>query len=51
LASGIAFFNLSHTALDQMSDATAHATWTLAEARSSTDIQSGRAAGPAALFV
>jgi Zn-dependent M28 family amino/carboxypeptidase len=28
------FFNLSHTALDQMSDAAAHATWTLARSRS-----------------
>ena len=28
------FFNLSYTALDQMSDAAAHATWTLAESRS-----------------
>ena len=27
-------FNLSHTALDQMSDAAAHATWTLAESKS-----------------
>ena len=29
------FFNLNHTALDQMSDAAAHATWTLARSRSS----------------
>ncbi len=28
------FFNLSNTALDQMSDATAHATWTLAKSKS-----------------
>jgi Zn-dependent M28 family amino/carboxypeptidase len=28
------FFNLSHTALDQMSDAAAHSTWTLAESKS-----------------
>ncbi len=28
------FFNLSHMALDQMSDAAAHATWTLAESKS-----------------
>jgi Zn-dependent M28 family amino/carboxypeptidase len=28
------FFNLSNTALDQMSDAAAHATWTLARSRS-----------------
>ena len=28
------FFNLSHVALDQMSDAAAHATWTLAESKS-----------------
>ena len=28
------FFNLSYPALDQMSDAAAHATWTLAESRS-----------------
>jgi Zn-dependent M28 family amino/carboxypeptidase len=28
------FFNLSYTALDQMSDAAAHATWTLARSRS-----------------
>ena len=27
------FFNLSYTALDQMSDAAAHATWTLARSR------------------
>ena len=27
------FFNLSHTALDQMSDAAAHTTWTLARSR------------------
>ena len=28
------FFNLSYTALDQMSDAAAHATWTLARSKS-----------------
>ena len=28
------FFNLSYPALDQMSDAAAHATWTLARSRS-----------------
>ena len=28
------FFNLSHVALDQMSDAAAHATWTLARSKS-----------------
>jgi len=28
------FFNLNHTALDQMSDAAAHASWTLARSRS-----------------
>ena len=28
------FFNLSYTALDQMSDAAAHATWTLARSQS-----------------
>ena len=28
------FFNLSYEALDQMSDAAAHATWTLARSRS-----------------
>ncbi|MGH2745433.1 MAG: M20/M25/M40 family metallo-hydrolase [Thermoleophilaceae bacterium] len=32
---GDTFFNLSHTALDQMSDAAAHAAWTLARSRSS----------------
>jgi Zn-dependent M28 family amino/carboxypeptidase len=31
------FFNLSHTALDQMSDAAAHATWTLARSRTPID--------------
>jgi hypothetical protein len=31
---GDTFFNLSYTALDQMTDAAAHATWTLAESRS-----------------
>jgi Zn-dependent M28 family amino/carboxypeptidase len=31
---GDTFFNLSYTALDQMADATAHATWTLAESDS-----------------
>jgi Zn-dependent M28 family amino/carboxypeptidase len=31
---GDTFFNLSHTALDQMTDAVAHATWTLAESQS-----------------
>jgi Zn-dependent M28 family amino/carboxypeptidase len=36
------FFNLSNTALDQMSDATAHAVWTLARSRTPvTDAQSG----------
>ena len=28
------FFNLNHEALDQMSDAAAHATWTLARSKS-----------------
>jgi hypothetical protein len=28
------FFNLNHDALDQMSDAAAHATWTLARSKS-----------------
>jgi Zn-dependent M28 family amino/carboxypeptidase len=36
------FFNLSHTALDQMSDATAHATWTLARSRSAITDDSSR---------
>ena len=36
------FFNLNHTALDQMSDAAAHATWTLARSRS--DITEAEAA-------
>ncbi|MGZ8648360.1 MAG: hypothetical protein ACXW08_07005, partial [Solirubrobacteraceae bacterium] len=27
------YFNLSHTSLDQMSDAAAHTTWTLARSR------------------
>jgi Zn-dependent M28 family amino/carboxypeptidase len=31
------FFNLSHPALDQMSDAAAHATWTLARSRTPID--------------
>jgi Zn-dependent M28 family amino/carboxypeptidase len=31
---GDTFFNLSYTALDQMADAAAHSTWTLAESRS-----------------
>ena len=31
------FFNLSYEALDQMSDATADATWTLARSRSAID--------------
>jgi Zn-dependent M28 family amino/carboxypeptidase len=39
---GDTFFNLSYTALDQMSDAAAHATWTLAESRS--DVTDARAA-------
>ena len=34
------FFNLSHTALDQMSDAAAHTTWTLARSRTPVDQQS-----------
>jgi Zn-dependent M28 family amino/carboxypeptidase len=39
---GDTFFNLSYTALDQMTDAAAHATWTLAESRS--DVTDARAA-------
>jgi Zn-dependent M28 family amino/carboxypeptidase len=39
---GDTFFNLSYTALDQMTDAAAHATWTLAESRS--DVADARAA-------
>jgi Zn-dependent M28 family amino/carboxypeptidase len=39
---GDTFFNLSYTALDQMSDAAAHATWTLAESRS--EVTDARAA-------
>jgi Zn-dependent M28 family amino/carboxypeptidase len=39
---GDTFFNLSYTALDQMTDAAAHATWTLAE--SSSDVTDARAA-------
>jgi Zn-dependent M28 family amino/carboxypeptidase len=37
------FFNLNHVALDQMSDAAAHATWTLA--RSKSDLTAAEAAG------
>jgi Zn-dependent M28 family amino/carboxypeptidase len=36
------FFNLSHVALDQMSDAAAHATWTLA--RSKSELTAAKAA-------
>jgi Zn-dependent M28 family amino/carboxypeptidase len=39
---GDTFFNLSYTALDQMTDAAAHATWTLAESR--TELTDARAA-------
>jgi Zn-dependent M28 family amino/carboxypeptidase len=40
---GDTFFNLSYTALDQMSDAAAHATWTLAESRSAvTDARAAK---------
>jgi Zn-dependent M28 family amino/carboxypeptidase len=39
---GDTFFNLSYTALDQMSDAAAHAAWTLAESRS--EVTDARAA-------
>ena len=38
------FFNLSHTALDQMSDAAAHATWTLATSRRDVAELSGKSA-------
>ena len=39
------FFNLSNTALDQMSDAAAHATWTLARSKSPvTQAQGAKAA-------
>jgi Zn-dependent M28 family amino/carboxypeptidase len=39
------FFNLSHTALDQMSDAAAHAAWTLARSKSPiTQAQGAKAA-------
>ena len=38
------FFNLSHTALDQMSDAAAHTTWTLARSRTPIDEVSANAA-------
>jgi Zn-dependent M28 family amino/carboxypeptidase len=38
------FFNLSHTALDQMSDAAAHATWTLATSRIPVAERSAKAA-------
>jgi len=39
------FFNLSHTALDEMSDAAAHASWTLAESKSPvTQAQGAKAA-------
>jgi Zn-dependent M28 family amino/carboxypeptidase len=38
------FFNLNHTSLDQMSDAVAHATWTLARSRSPiTEAQAAKA--------
>jgi Zn-dependent M28 family amino/carboxypeptidase len=38
------FFNLNYTALDQMSDAAAHATWTLARSRSpSTEAEAAKA--------
>jgi Zn-dependent M28 family amino/carboxypeptidase len=41
---GDTFFNLSHPALDQMSDAAAHATWTLASSRSEiTDARAAKA--------
>jgi hypothetical protein len=37
------FFNLNYTALDQMSDAAAHATWTLARSQSAvTDAQAAK---------
>jgi Zn-dependent M28 family amino/carboxypeptidase len=43
---GDTFFNLSHVALDQMSDAAAHATWTLARSQSAiTDAQAAKAKG------
>ena len=38
------FFNLSYEALDQMSDATAHATWTLGRSRSAITEVGGQAA-------
>jgi Zn-dependent M28 family amino/carboxypeptidase len=38
------FFNLSHTALDQMSDAAAHATWTLANSKRPPEELSGTSA-------
>ena len=39
------FFNLNHEALDQMSDAAAHATWTLARSKSAlTDAKSAKKA-------
>ena len=38
------FFNLSHESLDQMSDAVAHATWTLARSRSPLDAGTAAAA-------
>jgi Zn-dependent M28 family amino/carboxypeptidase len=38
------FFNLSYTALDQMSDAAAHATWTLASSRTPVTELTGKAA-------
>jgi Zn-dependent M28 family amino/carboxypeptidase len=39
------FFNLSHEALDQMSDAAAHATWTLARSKSAlTDAKAAKKA-------
>jgi Zn-dependent M28 family amino/carboxypeptidase len=39
------FFNLSYTALDEMSDASAHAAWTLAESKSPiTKAQGAKAA-------
>jgi Zn-dependent M28 family amino/carboxypeptidase len=38
------FFNLNHTALDQMSDAAAHATWTLARSKTPIAETTGKAA-------
>jgi Zn-dependent M28 family amino/carboxypeptidase len=35
------FFNLSYTALDQMSDAAAHAAWTLAQSRTAVTVAQG----------